>query len=124
MCFLYAFGQGENENYFKCDLSNASEIEKLYNVAKEDKYLTDSDFDAALVAKFKALIQTVKEKTDVKGSLEVKYFENSATTVNVKLTNLAELEGVVLHVYNLLVGHLLHELHSQRTLNSELSCLI
>ena len=66
---------------------------EIFEKALAQEGIEESDFDAALVAKFKALIQTVKEKTDVKGSLEVKYFENSATTVNVKLTNLAELAG-------------------------------
>ena len=35
----------ENKNYFKCDLSNASEIEKLYNAAKE---YFNSDIDVLI----------------------------------------------------------------------------
>ncbi len=66
---------------------------EIYENALAQEGINATDFDANLVAKFNALINTVKEKTDVKGVLEVKYFENAATTVDVKLTNLAELEG-------------------------------
>ena len=43
---------------------------------------------------------------------------------NLATCHLADLECVVLHILNLLLGHLLHELHCQWTLDCELSSLV
>ncbi|MBO5099375.1 MAG: hypothetical protein J6C16_04340, partial [Clostridia bacterium] len=93
---LYAYLE-EAENAMSAITENSSIEEavaakEIYDLAKS-KGITDADFNAKTVADFNTAYEAIRQKAEVEASLEVQYLENTATTVKVKITNLAELAG-------------------------------
>ena len=74
-------------------MQEAKEALKLYNVAKEDKYLKDSDFDSALVESFMNTYTAIRENVKLTGKISVRYYNGEKPTADVEMYNYAELEG-------------------------------
>lgn len=77
----------------KSSIEEAVAAKEIYDLAKSQTGITEADFNAKTVADFNTAYEAIRQKAEVEASLEVQYLENTATTVKVNITNLAELAG-------------------------------
>ncbi len=71
----------------------AKEALELYNVAKADTYLKESDFDSSIVDTFMNTYTTIRENIKLSGKISVKYYNGEKPSADVEMYNYAELAG-------------------------------
>ncbi len=104
-------------------MEEAKKALELYNIAKDDEYVTESDFDSATVTFFMNTYETIRENSKPSGKISVKYYNNEKPSAEVEIYNLAEFAGkpyrVILAYYDKNGNYLSADIHSKETAEAE-----